>query len=300
MRLKQLEAFRATVISGTVSAAAVSMRTTQPTVSRLLKQLEQDTGLQLLRREKGRIHLTDEGMAFYQRVDKALSAFADLYASEEDLRKKAIPEITIMATMAISATIGPAIISKLRQRHPGFRAKLITLDNVGYFSAKCETENDILIGPKIGLSATAEQINLAKVDFVCAIPKGHILADKPIITKKDIVAETLISILDEETRIFLKHEDLLKQDGLPIDSPIKCHSSVSAYSLVSQGHGIALLEPFSASMWENNGVITKPFRPRLTYEFVAGLKPDALQSAVMSEVLQVARDAFAAYEFKGE
>ena len=296
MRLKQLEAFRATVISGTVSAAAVSMRTTQPTVSRLLKQLEQDTGLQLLRRAKGRIHLTDEGMAFYQRVDGVLSAFADLRVSATDLRKKPTPEVRIMVTMAISTSIGPAILSKLLRRHSDFRAKLITLDNVNYFSAKCETEYDILLGPKIGLSATMEQIKLAEVDFVCALPTGHPLAGKPVVTIEDLINETHISILDEETRTFLKHEVLLRESGIQTDTAIKCHSSVSAYSLVSRGHGVALLEPFSASIWENNGVVTRPFCPKLTYEFAAGLKPDALQSAIMSEVLQIARDTFAEFE----
>ena len=296
MRLKQLEAFRATVISGTVSAAAVSMRTTQPTVSRLLMQLEEDTGLQLLRREKGRIFLTNEGMTFYQQVDETLTAFNDLRARAKDLRQKKAPDIRIMATMAISTTIGPAILSKLLQHHPDFRAKLITLDNVRYFSAKCETEHDILLGPKIGLSGTMEQIQLAKVDFVCAVPSGHRLATQSVVTLDDLAGETMISILDEGTRTFLKHEVLLSESGLPIDPAIKCHSSVSAYGLVSRGHGIALLEPFSASIWENNGVVTIPFRPRLTYEFAAGLKPDALQSAVMSEVLQVARESFAIFE----
>ena len=296
LKLRQLEAFRATVITGTVSAAAQSLRTTQPTVSRLLMQLEESTGLQLLRREKGRVHLTNEGMAFYQRVDETLSAFTNLRASVKDLQQKTAPDIRIMATMAISATIGPAILSKLLQRHDGFRAKLITLDNVNYFSAKCETEYDIIIGPKIGLSATMEQIKLADVDFVCALPQAHPLAVKPVIRIEDLAGEKLISILDEETRTFLNHEVLLSEAGIPTDTAIKCHSSVSAYGLVARGHGIALLEPFSASIWEKNGVVTRPFLPRLSYTFAAGIKPDTLQSATMSEVLKIARQTFSEFE----
>lgn len=203
-----------------------------------------------------------------------------------------------MATMAISTTIGPAIVSKLLQRHPEFRAKLITLDNVNYFSAKCETENDILLGPKIGLSTTVHQIELAEVDFVCVLPETHPLAAKAVVTIDDLAGENLISILDEETRTFLSHEVMLKEAGLSIDTAIKCHSSISAYSLVSLGHGIALVEPFSASIWENNGVVTRPFRPSLTYAFAAGLKPDALQFATMSEVVQIARETFEAFETK--
>lgn len=296
MRLRQLEAFRATVIAGTVSAAAMSMRTTQPTVSRLLKQLEDETGLQLFRREKGRIHLTNEGMTFYRRVDKTLAAFADLHATARDLHNDAFRDIRIMATVAVSTTIVPEILAELVRRHPGIRAKLITLDNVSYFSARCETEFDIILGPKIGLGAVMEQVKLAEVDFICAMPAGHPLARKSVVTVDDLDGETIISLLDDETRVFLQHERLFQDRGRSLDVPILCHSSAAAYGLVKRGVGVALLEPFSAPMWERFGVVTRPFEPRLTYEFAAGLKPDALQTAAMSEVVQIAKAAFGAFE----
>lgn len=296
MRLRQLEAFRATVIAGTVSAAAGSMRTTQPTVSRLLKQLEDETGVQLFHREKGRIHLTREGMTFYHRVDEALAAFSDLRATAKELRNDAFRDIRIMATLAVSTTIVPDIMAELVTRHPGIRAKLVTLDNVSYFSARCETEFDIILGPKIGLGATMEQVKLAEVDFICAVPEHHPLASKPVVTVGDLKGETIISLLDDETRIFLQHERLFQDHDTSANVPILCHSSAAAYGLVKRGVGVALLEPFSAAMWESFGVVTRPFRPRLTYEFSAGLKPDALQTAAMTEVVQIAKSAFRAVQ----
>jgi len=77
---------------------------------------------------------------------------------------------------------------------------------------------------------------------------------------------------------------------------VLCHSSATAYGMVKLGKGIGLLEPFSAALWESNGVVTRPFRPRLTYEFAAGIKPDALQTAAMAEVVQVAKNLFSAFD----
>lgn len=296
MRLRQLEAFRATVIAGTVSAAARSMRTTQPTVSRLLKQLEDETGIQLFRRDKGRIHLTNEGLAFYRRVDKALAEFADLRKAAEELSSDGFRDIRIMATVAVSTTIVPEIVAELRKRYPDIQAKLITLDNLSFFAAKCETEFDIILGPTIGLGATMEQVKLAEVDFICAVPVGHPLASKPVVTVNDLQGETIISLLDEETRVFLQHERLFHDSAKPLDIPILCHSSTAAYGLVRQGVGVALLEPFSAPLWESYGVVARPFLPRLTYEFSAGLKPDGLQAAAMAEVVQIAKAAFAPFK----
>jgi len=47
LNLRSLEAFRETMLSGSATAAAGRMGLTQPAVSRLIAQLEQDAGFEL-------------------------------------------------------------------------------------------------------------------------------------------------------------------------------------------------------------------------------------------------------------
>ena len=53
LNLRSLEAFRETMLSGSATAAAGRMGLTQPAVSRLIAQLEQDAGFELFYREIG-------------------------------------------------------------------------------------------------------------------------------------------------------------------------------------------------------------------------------------------------------
>jgi DNA-binding transcriptional LysR family regulator len=297
MRIRQLEAFRATVISGTISAAAQSMRTSQPTVSRLLIQLEEELSIGLFRREKGRLHLTNEGMQFYQRVDDVFTAFTSLSSVAEDLRTNAFREVRILATPALAMTVVPELVARLVAAHPKMKAQLLTLDNNSYFDAECETAQDIIIGPRVGYEAKFEQISLAHVNFVCVMPREHALAVKDHVTTTDLAGQSLISLLDDQHRVFLKHENLFRDDDHSVERNIYCHSSAAAYAMVQRGLGLALMEPFSAPLWESFGVVTRPFKPDLSYEFVAGLKPGALKSAAMSEIIEIARDIFS--EFAG-
>jgi hypothetical protein len=62
--------------------------------------------------------------------------------------------------------------------------------------------------------------------------------------------------------------------------------------LVRRGKDLAFLEPFPAAFREANGVVTRPFRPRLTYEVARGIMPDALQTTAMAEVVQITNKAF--------
>lgn len=296
MRIRQLEAFRATVITGTITAAAKSMRTTQPTVSRMLIQLEEEIGIPLFRREKGRVVLTNEGMQFYYRVDEVFTAVTGLAQVAQDLRRETFRDVRIFSTPALAMTIVPDLMKQLVALHPDIEAKLITLDNNSYFGVNCETEYDIVLGQRIGFEATMEQITIAELDFVCVLPENHRLANREEVLVEDLEGESIISLLDETHRLFLRHEKVFQDANVNVTQNIFCHSSSAAYAMVGKGLGLALMEPLSAGLWQHHGIVIRPFRPRLTYEFVAGLKPGALQSVAMSQIIGLARDLFKQYE----
>lgn len=297
MQLRQLEAFRATVITGTISAAAISLRKSQPTVSRLLQQLEHELGIALFRREHGRVHLTHEGLRFYRRVDEVFSAFDDLRTMAKGLRNDAFSEVRIFSTFALSMTVVPEIMARLNESYPLIKAKIITLDAYSYFGSHCETEQDIVLGPRIGFEAQVEQVPLAEVDCVCVLPATHRLAEQAVVHVEDLAGEPMISLLEDNNRLFIKHERLFRDAGIEVQQRIFCHASAAAYEMVRHGLGLALMEPFSAPFWENRGVAIRPFKPSMRYEFIAGVKPGALQSASTRLMLELARDAFLRNEY---
>ena len=295
MKIRQLEAFRATVIEGTMSAAAEALRTSQPTISRHLIDLERTLQVQLFRREKGRAHLTHEGLQFYRRVEEVFSAFTSLGSVAQDLRDDSAREIRITASMAFSMTIVPDVMAQMLKKFPDLRVQVMTVDKNSYFNAHCETEFDVILGNRIGFESTMKQVPLAEVDFICAIPADHPLARNEEIHVTDLEGETMISLLEEDKRLFLKHERLFEDAKVNVTQNLYCHSSASAYAMVRRGLGIALMEPFSAAIWEKNGVVTRPFRPQLTYEYVAGLKPSVHPSNIVSEVISSAKDVLSKF-----
>ncbi len=65
---RQIEAFRAIMLAGTVTGAAERLRISQPAVSRLISQLESKSKLKLFQRQRQRLHPTPEAIAFYREV----------------------------------------------------------------------------------------------------------------------------------------------------------------------------------------------------------------------------------------
>ena len=70
LTFRQIEAFRALVEGGTVTRAAELLHISQPAVSKQLANLEEDCGVALFDRTKGRLVLTDAGIRLYDEVSK--------------------------------------------------------------------------------------------------------------------------------------------------------------------------------------------------------------------------------------
>ena len=82
-RIELLQTFVRIVESGSLSAAAQQMSTTQPTGSRRLQTLERALGLRLLRRSTHAMALTDDGQRCLEHARELLEAW---HALESDLR----------------------------------------------------------------------------------------------------------------------------------------------------------------------------------------------------------------------
>ena len=72
MELRVLQYFLAVAREQSISAAAESLHLSQPTLSRQLKELEEELGKQLMVRGSRRITLTEEGMLLRKRAEEII------------------------------------------------------------------------------------------------------------------------------------------------------------------------------------------------------------------------------------
>ncbi|MBC7077924.1 MAG: LysR family transcriptional regulator, partial [Synergistales bacterium] len=70
MNLRQIEIFRAVMITGSISGASKLLFVSQPAVSRLLSHTELRMGLKLFERVKGRLYSTPEARSLFKEVEK--------------------------------------------------------------------------------------------------------------------------------------------------------------------------------------------------------------------------------------
>ncbi|HUI18819.1 MAG TPA: LysR family transcriptional regulator, partial [Alphaproteobacteria bacterium] len=118
INLRQLDAFRATVLAGTVSAAATRLAISQPAVSRLIADLERSIGFALFERRKRRLHIRPEGEMLFQEVEKSFVGVEKIARCAEEIRDYRTGNLRIACMPAVSLGFLPAAICSFRAAYP--------------------------------------------------------------------------------------------------------------------------------------------------------------------------------------
>ena len=132
MELRVLKYFLVVAREENITRAAQLLHITQPTLSRQLMQLEEELGVQLFRRSKYRIILTDDGMLLRRRaqeiVDLAEKTEREFQRQEEELSG----EIAIGCGETNSMSFLSECIASFRREHPavGFSIYSATPDDI--------------------------------------------------------------------------------------------------------------------------------------------------------------------------
>jgi len=85
MKLIRLQAFKEVMNAGTVTEASRRLQCSQPRISRLISELEEEIGFPLFIREKQRLEPTTEAKLFYQETERILLGLDDIERIAEDI-----------------------------------------------------------------------------------------------------------------------------------------------------------------------------------------------------------------------
>ena len=111
MNLRQLDAFRATLRTGSVTEASRTLALSQPSVTRLIKDLERSVGFTLFVRNGRGITPTVEGRRFGDAVENLFTGTDRLKETAQAIRTSADGEVLIGVT--------PVLVSDHPRSHRG-------------------------------------------------------------------------------------------------------------------------------------------------------------------------------------
>ncbi|WP_321798767.1 LysR family transcriptional regulator [Caballeronia sp. J97] len=191
MELRALRYFIEVVKQKSFTAAAEHMFVTQPTISKMVKALEDEVGSPLLLREGRQMVLTDAGQIVYQRGVEVLAAHARLEAELNDLGTFGRGTLTIGIPPMGGSLFTPAIAT-FRRRYPKVELKL--------FERGSKAIEAALIDGELELGGVLQPVDTEMFDILpvsrqilwLVAPKGSRWDDAREVALTDLAAEPFV------------------------------------------------------------------------------------------------------------
>jgi len=246
IKFRQIKALKAVVETGSFKAAADCLFVTQPSLSTMIKELEDDLGLTLLIRSTRSNELTPEGREFYEEIRGSIDQIERAYDYAKSVAKGEAGRLRIALLPSLGVGVVAPVVADFHRQYPKLRIELHERNYVDFLLSIRRKEVDLGIG---GIASAIpppefQFVPLFKERLVVVVPTGHPLASQALkleqLGKYEFVMVTpgpSIPVLDS-----------LRVD---INASIQVNHPSTALGLVRNGAGIAILPARSL-----NGLIT--------------------------------------------
>ena len=150
MTFDQLAAFLAVANEGTFLGASAALHKSQPAVSKLVRNLESELGVELFDRRNYRATLSDAGRLFHERATAVIESTEALRSFGHELAGKLEPivRIAVEAVTPMAALI--EILRAMQARFPSVRIELGSERLTGAADALHEDRADLVVATMLG------------------------------------------------------------------------------------------------------------------------------------------------------
>jgi DNA-binding transcriptional LysR family regulator len=257
---RQIEAFRAVIVMGSVTGASQALNVTQPAVTRLIHDLQRSLGLPLFVRRGSRLVPTEEALALYREVERQFVGLDRIARAAGDLREGRAGTLRIAALPAFSVGFMPRAVGEFMVERP-------ELDVALYGSISSQVVDWIASGfCEVGFvqtpieSAHLDIEPLVSAPAVAVLPAGHPLCAKTVLEPADFAGERFVS-LENSTQLRYRIDAVFSQARISRQSRAETPLSMIACAMVAAGAGLSIVDPFTAAEYDRRGVEIRPFRP---------------------------------------
>ena len=263
MEIRVLRYFLTVVREESISKAAEVLHITQPTLSRQISQMEEETGVKLFQRGAKKITLTNEGMLLRRRAEEILE-LVDRTVAELPLQEKDIEgTISIGSGEVASMEVLSQMCGSFREKHPN-----VIFD---MYTATADVVKERMDRGLIDIGLLLEPVDIEKFDYIRVGIKERFVVlmrpDAPLAKKETVTREDLLNVplilprrLNVQSQLANWFGDSFERLNIAFTGNLSTNAAV----VVKQGYGYAIVIEGVTPYWDKNQIIARPLAPELS------------------------------------
>jgi len=271
--------------------AAQKLRLAQPSLTRQVRNLEEEIGVRLLDRANNRVALTGEGRRFLIDSQKLLAMCAESVAAVQQMKRGETAQLNIGYVANIHHALLPATLAAFRKLCPNVTLNLFDMTNTEQFQALDDRKIDLgfvgLRPARSGRDFPSECV--AQDAILVALPVRHPLVRKAMLKLADLAPQFFIGMSEKNqpcARQWLLETCL--SAGFTARILQETDTEAAAIRFVADGLGVALM-PHQITALPHEGVVFRLLTPPLLRESTIAWRADNA-STPLKEYIRIVKE----------
>jgi DNA-binding transcriptional LysR family regulator len=290
INFRQLDAFRAVMLTGTTTAAASLLNTTQPSISRLLTQLKDATGVKLFDLHKSRLRPTREGRQLFETVQRHFLGLERIEQSAALMRSIGSGTLRIGSTPALGLSVLPKAIKAFSKQYPAVHVNLQTVGGHALREGLLHGVYDVVLTTAPLNHPQLDDVRLHRASAVCIMHPDHDLSGLQTVHVRDLKQQTLLTLnADDETQLQLNAE--LQRHGVQAATMIETTYSATICRMAAEGCGVGIVNPYIAAVFARDLHVV-PLLPVCPIDVCMAFPGQSAVSTHTEQFARILRDFF--------
>src|ERR1041384_2826163 len=286
MELRHLRYFVSVAEALSFTRAAEKLHTAQPSLTRQIKNLEDELGVRLLHRTKQKVTLTDEGRSFLTDAKRLLAPAAEPVEPVRRLHRGEVRALNIGYVSNLFYDLLPRTLASFRQLFPTVSVNLFDMSCGEQFRALEDGRLDLgFVGLHEPIARRGLEFRtIASYKTIAALPKDNPLADETTIELKALAPMFFIGMSEAS---YPGYRDWLTKACQRAAFTPKVLQDVdlerTMIHAVAAGLGVALV-PEQLKKLEHENVIFRPLLPTVAIEGCVAWRNENSSAALQAYV----------------
>jgi len=255
--VRQIEAFLALAELGSFSLAADRIGLSQPSLSKSIRDLEEEVGASLFHRTTRRVELSHAGLAFLGGATRVMDELQGALTEVRDTARLRRGRLRIAAPPFLASTVLPRTISSFAEEFPGLRIELADVTNQEMLSRLNDGLVDIGFGTLPPGHWDVRTTPLLNEPMVAFCPGGHPLTRMSAPGWADVAQYECITLVRGSGLRELVELGFEKA-GANFTPRWELEQIFTIFGMLSAGIGIAILPRYTALGIQHHDIVSLP------------------------------------------
>ncbi|RYG07778.1 MAG: LysR family transcriptional regulator [Chitinophagaceae bacterium] len=249
MELRHLLYFKTVAEQLHFRKAAEKLFISQPPLSRQIKELEEELGVELFERNNKRVILTEAGKLLKHETEEIFSKLESVKHRLKELKGAVTGQLRIGYISSVSQAELVKVLKEIKEVFPLVKTRLYELPTIKQVKAIEDEKLDVGIMRAPVKSSQLKVKTLFKEHFVLVTKRGLLKVEKLTDLKAELRKQSFVFFnKDYAPEYFAKLEDICQRMGFYPDVSHEVNNVHSILQLVEKGMGISIVP---ASLKEN-------------------------------------------------